>query len=271
MKEIWKFLYPILKPYKWWYLLMMQAPIIGAFYNVANMYSLKLVVDAFGKSAVPEYLDLLTPITIYISAILVLELVWRISQFAWMKSQPFVRIDITSKAYDYVQHHSYTFFQNTHSGSISSKIKGIVTGYNNLWHGVRHNLTNPLLQVLVVLFSLTFINVQLFIFMAIWCAIFFPIMLKMSLKISKLATATTDSQHKAMGFIADNISNMFSIFSFTSHSRELKRINEFLKCEVAPKDHAWCKLELIQALIGIVFYVSINILKTCSKKYSLRN
>ncbi len=40
---------------------MMQAPIIGAFYNVANMYSLKLVVDAFGKSAVPEYSDLLYP------------------------------------------------------------------------------------------------------------------------------------------------------------------------------------------------------------------
>lgn len=259
MKEntILSFLWQVIKPYKWWYLLMMQAPIIGAFYNVANMYSLKLVVDAFGKSVVPEYSDLLYPISLYIGAILMMELAWKISQFSWMKSQPFVRIDITSKAYDYVQHHSYTFFQNTHSGSISSKIKGIVTGYNNLWHGVHHNLTNPLLQVLVVLFSLAFINVQLFIFMAIWCAIFFPIMLKMSLKISKLATQTTDSQHKAMGFIADNISNIFSIFSFTAHSRELKRINKFLKCDVAPKDYAWCKLELKQALIGIAFYVSM--------------
>lgn len=253
------FLWQIIKPYKWYYVFMMQAPIIGAFYNVANMYSLKLVVDAFGKSEIPQYSDLLYPIGLYIGSILLLELVWKISQFSWMKSQPFVRIDITSKAYDYVQNHSYIFFQNTHSGSISSKIKGIVTGYNNLWFGIHHNLTNPLLQVLVVLFSLAFINTQLFIFMTIWCTVFFPIMLKMSIKINKIATATTDSQHKAMGFIADNISNIFSVFAFTAHSSELKRINKFLKNEVAPKDQAWCRLQLKQALIGIVFYVSMLI------------
>jgi ATP-binding cassette subfamily B protein len=257
MKEIWKFLYPTIKPYKWWYILMMQAPVVGAFYNVANMYSLKLVVDAFGKSAVPKYSELLYPIGLYIGAILVLELVWRVSQFAWMKSQPFVRTDLTAKAYDYVQRHSYQFFQNTHSGAISSKIKGIVTGYNNLWFGVHHNITNPLLQVLVVLFSLAFINVQLFIFMALWCSIFFPVMLRISLRITKIATETTDSQHKAMGFIADNISNIFSVFLFTAHSRELKRIDKFLKTEVAPKDYSWIKLELKQSLIGIAFYVSM--------------
>ncbi len=257
MKEntIPSFLWQVIRPYKWWYILMMQAPIIGAFYNVTNMYSLKLVVEAFGKSAVPEYSDLLYPIALYIGAILVLELAWRTSQFSWMKSQPFVRIGITAKAYDYVQNHGYRFFQNTHSGSIASKIKGIGTGYNNLWFGVHHQLTNPLLQVLVVLFSLAFINIKLFIFMSIWCAIFFPINLKLSLKISKLATATTDSQHKAMGFIADNISNIFSIFAFTAHSCELKRINKFLKCDVAPKDYAWIKLELKQSLICCAFYV----------------
>ena len=160
-QTIWSFLFPILKPYKWWYLLMIQAPIIGAFYHVINMYSLKLVVDAFGKSAVPEYLDLLTPITIYISAILVLELVWRTSQFAWMKSQPFVRGEIVAKSYDYVQNHSYTFFQNTHSGSIASKIKGVVNGYDNLWFGVHHRLTCPLLMVLVGIIALGFINIKL--------------------------------------------------------------------------------------------------------------
>ena len=64
------FLWQIIKPYKWYYVLMMQAPIIGAFYNVANMYSLKLVVDAFGKSEIPQYSDLLYPIGLYIGSIL---------------------------------------------------------------------------------------------------------------------------------------------------------------------------------------------------------
>jgi len=68
---------------------------------------------------------------LFVGAILVMEMGWRVSHFAWMKSQPFVRVNITAKAYDYMQNHSYNFFQNIHSGSIVSKIKGIVVGYNN--------------------------------------------------------------------------------------------------------------------------------------------
>ena len=52
------FLWSVIKPYKWWYLLMMQAPIIGSFYKVANSYAVKLVVDAFTGAAMPEYSDL---------------------------------------------------------------------------------------------------------------------------------------------------------------------------------------------------------------------
>jgi ATP-binding cassette, subfamily B, bacterial len=250
-----KFLWSVIKPYKWWYLIMLQAPIIGSFYKIANSYAVKLVVDAFTGSTIPEYLDLINPIFIYIIAILIMETGWRVSHFAWMKSQPFVRIDITSKAYDYIQHHSYNFFQNTHSGSIVSKIKGIVTGYNNLWFGVHHKLTVPLLEILVTIIALGFINLQLFVFMAIWCCVFFPIMLKMSFKVSGLAKKTTDSQHKAIGLIADNLTNIFSLFSFASRNRELKKIDKFLLNDTAKKDYTWVRYELKMAFVGIFLYV----------------
>jgi ATP-binding cassette subfamily B protein len=248
------FLWQVIKPYKWWYLMMIQAPIIGSCYKVANGYAIKLVVDTFTKSTVPEYSDLIYPTFIYIGAILIMEFGWRLSHFAWMKSQPFVRIDITAKAYDYIQNHSYQFFQNIHSGSITSKIKGIVTGYNNLWFGVHHSLTNPVLEILITIIALGFINLQLFFFMTLWCCIFFPIMLKMSFKVSRLAKATTDSQHKVMGLIADNITNIFSLFSFASRNRELKQINQFLKNDTAKKDYAWIGYELKTAFVGIFFY-----------------
>jgi ATP-binding cassette, subfamily B, bacterial len=252
-----KFLWQVIKPYKWWYLLMIQAPIIGSFYKVANSYAIKLVVDAFTSSAVPEYSNLIYPITLFVGAILVMEAGWRASHFAWMKSQPFVRANITAKAYDYIQNHSYNFFQNTHSGSIVSKIKGIEAGYNNLWFGIHHRLTNPLLEILVTIIALACINLQLFIFMSLWCCVFFPIMMVMSLKVSTLAKATTDSHHEAMGFVADNITNIFSLFSFASRGRELKKIDEFLKEDRAKKDYAWIRYELKMAFVGIAFYATM--------------
>ena len=252
-----EFLWSVIKPYKWWYLLMIQAPIIGSFYKVVNSYAIKLVVDDFTKITTPEYLDLAYPIFIYVGAILIMEAGWRLSHFAWMKSQPFVRAGITAKAYDYIQNHSYQFFQNIHSGSIVSKIKGIEAGYNNLWFGVHHRLANPMLEILVTIIALAFINLQLFVFMAIWCCVFFPVMLGMSLKVSKLAKATTDSHHEAMGFIADNITNIFSLFSFASRRQELKKIDKFLNDDRAKKDYAWIRYELKMAFVGIAFYATM--------------
>ena len=252
-----KFLWSVIKPYKWWYMLMLQAPIIGSFYKVANSYAIKLVVDAFTASAIPEYSNLIYPITVFVGAILVMEAGWRVSHFAWMKSQPFVRASITAKAYDYIQNHSYIFFQNTHSGSIVSKIKGIEAGYNNLWFGMHHRLANPILEIFVTVIALAFINVQLFVFMSIWCLVFFPIMMVMSLKVSKLAKATTDSHHEAMGFISDNITNIFSLFSFASRRHELKKINKFLNDDRAKKDYAWIRYELKMAYVGIAFYATM--------------
>ncbi len=249
-----KFLWSVIKPYKWWYLLMMQAPIINSFYKVFSILAIKLVVDAFTAVAVPEYSDFIYPIALFVSAILVMEFGWRLSHFAWMKTQPFVRADIVAKTYNYIQNHSYNFFQDTHSGSIVSKIKGILAGYNNLWFGIHHRLAVPLLEILVTIIALGFINLQLFIFMALWCCVFFPVMLKMSIKVSKLAVETTDSQHKAMGFIADNITNIFSLFSFASRKREFNKIENFLNSDTAKKDYVWIRYELKMAFVGIAFY-----------------
>jgi ATP-binding cassette subfamily B protein len=254
-----KFLWSVIKPYKWWYLLMMQAPIINSFYKVFSILAIKLVVDAFTNAAVPEYSDFIYPITLFVSAILVMEFGWRISHFAWMKTQPFVRADIAAKAYDYIQNHSYNFFQDTHSGSIVSKVKGILAGYNNLWFGIHHRLAVPLLEILVTIIALGFINLQLFIFMTLWGCVFFPVMLKMCFNVSKFATETTDSQHKAMGFIADNITNIFSLFSFASKKRELNKIKDFLNSDTAKKDYVWVRYELKMSFVGIAFYATMLI------------
>ncbi len=252
-----KFIWSVIKPYKWWYFLMLQAPIVNSFYKVFSIMAIKLVVDAFTAVAVPQYSDFVYPVMLFVGAIVAMELGWRLSHFAWMKSQPFVRANIAANSYDYIQNHSHNFFQDTHSGSIVSKVKGILAGYNNLWFGVHHRLAVPILEILVTIIALAFINLQLFIFMTLWCCIFFPIMLRMSLNVSKFATETTDSQHKAIGFIADNITNIFSLFSFASRNRELNKIKDFLKNDTAKKDYAWIRYELKMAFVGIAFYATM--------------
>lgn len=254
-----KFLWSVIKPYKWWYLLMLQAPVVNSFYKVFSMLAVAKVVDVFTAEVVPQYSSFVYPITLFVGAILIMELGWRLSHFAWMKAQPFVRADIVTKSYDYIQNHSFEFFQNTHSGSVVSKIKGILAGYNNFWFGVHHRLAVPLLEILVTVIALAFINLQLFFFITLWCLVFFPVMFKMSLNVSNLATKTTDSQHESIGLVADNITNIFSLFSFATRKRELGKIKSFLNEDTAKKDYAWIKFELKMTFVGIAFYATMLI------------
>jgi len=252
-----KFLWSVIKPYKWWYLLMMQAPIVNSFYKVFSMLAVARVVDVFTAKEILQYSSFFYPITLFVGAILVMELGWRLSHFAWMKTQPFVRSDIVVKSYDYIQNHAFEFFLNSHSGSIVSKIKGILAGYNNFWFGIHHRLSVPLLEIFIAVIALAFVNLQLFFFIVLWCLVFFPVMLRMSFKVSKLATKTTDSQHQSMGLVADNITNIFSLFSFASKKQELNKIKDFLYNDTAKKDYTWIKYELKMAFVGIAFYVSM--------------
>lgn len=77
----WNFLWQVIKPYRWWYVLMLQAPVLTAFYIFANNYSFKLLVDAFSNETITSYQQLLFPIALFITAQIVLDVVWRISDF----------------------------------------------------------------------------------------------------------------------------------------------------------------------------------------------
>ena len=59
----------------------------------------------------------------------------------------------------------------------------------------------------------------------------------MSLKLSTLSTQSNELKHQAVGFIADDISNIFTIFSFASKRAELKKIRDFTCGKVAYLDY----------------------------------
>ena len=47
-----KFLWHHIKPYKWYYLVMVAAPIISSFYPFAYNYAIKLIIDAMADTTV---------------------------------------------------------------------------------------------------------------------------------------------------------------------------------------------------------------------------
>ncbi|MBN9228597.1 MULTISPECIES: ABC transporter ATP-binding protein [Legionella] len=250
----WNFLWQVIKPYRWWYVLMFQAPLLTAFYIFANNYSFKLLVDAFSNETITSYYQLVFPIVLFITAQIVLDVVWRISDFAEWKAEPYARQRLLSSAYNYVQHHSYTYFQNTPSGTVLSKLKGLLDGYDSVFANLHHIVGKHLCVVVVSVFVLLVVNFSVFCFMLAWCVLVMIIMLPMALKLNQLSNDMAESKHQVMGSFSDNITNIFSLFYFAKRRAEHRRVNELMSDDFVPRQIALYQYDFKFNVVGSVLY-----------------
>ncbi|MBA3604292.1 MAG: ABC transporter ATP-binding protein [Parachlamydiaceae bacterium] len=243
-----------IKPYKWYYLVMLSAPIITSFYPFAYNYSIKLFLDAMVKPGELTYKEIQFPIILFLLTQFCIDISWRVSNIAEWQAEPYVRRSILLKSYDYVQHHSYTFFQNNFTGTISSKVKGILDGYDKFWAEMHHGLMAKLLKCIVNLCALSIVNINLGLFVFIWSAVYVPIMYKLSLRLNKLSFEETESRHNLIGQISDKISNIFSLFSFSSRRREKETLDSLISNDFIPKQIQVYKYDFKIQLVGGVLY-----------------
>lgn len=251
---IWTFLWAIIKPYRWWYILILQAPVASAFYLFANNYSLKLLIDAFSIESTINYSHLLYPIGLFIAAQIALETSWRLYNFSAWKTQPFIQRQLLLSVYDYVQHHSYSYFQNTPSGTIVSKLKGILDGYNSIFENLTVKAGKNLCVVLLSILVLLLINKWVALFMFVWCAVVLLILFPMTLKLNRLSNEAAESKHEVIGLFADNIANIFSLFYFSKRKQELKRADLYMSHDFIPRHLALERYNFKFQVAGSLLY-----------------
>lgn len=249
------FFWKHIKPYKWLYLLMLAAPITSSFYPFAYNYAIKLLIDTMELSHTFTYDVILFPIVLFLGAQVTLECVWRISNIAEWKAEPFVRRSILLGSYDYVQNHSYLFFQNNFTGTLSSKLKGILDGYDKFWAEMHHGLLQKILQSVVGLCALSIVSLDLALFVFVWSAVYVPVMYKLSARLNELTFEETESRHALIGQISDKITNIISLFAFASRKRELNALDRQISHDFLPKQIRVYKYHFKLQIVGGVLYL----------------
>lgn len=234
---------------------MLLAPMVSSFYPFAYNYAIKLFLDVMDKDIALTYQSVMFPIVLFLVTQFTLDMVWRISNIAEWMSEPYVRRSIILHSYNYVQHHSYTFFQNNFTGAISSKIKGILDGYDKFWAEMHHGLLSRLLKILVNLGALVFINQQLGLFVIGWGIVYVPLMYKLSQRLNYLAFIENESRHALIGQISDKITNIISLFAFSARKRELSTLRDSISSDFVPKQIKVYKYDFLVQIFGGVLYL----------------
>lgn len=237
---------------------MMIAPVVSSFYPFCYNYAIKLFLDAMGQQTPFTYRDALGPIVLFMVAHCTLEVVWRISNVAEWKAEPYVRRSILLQSYDYVQNHNYLFFQDNFTGTISSKLKGLLDGYDKLWTEIHTGLFIKILKSVVNLSALSLININLGLFVLAWSAVYVPLLYKLSIHLNKLSFQETEVRHSLIGQISDKITNITSLFSFASRQRELKALDVEISTAFIPRQlqvyYYNFKLQLIAAGLYLILF-----------------
>ncbi|MGB0356787.1 MAG: ABC transporter ATP-binding protein [Cytophagales bacterium] len=251
-KSVSSFLWKHIKPYKWSYALMLMAPILGGLYPMVGSYFLKIFINTISKSKI-EYYDFVFPVAILLGNELFVHLIFRTSTIIASRTQPKVRSGILLDAYSYLQHHSYRFFQNNFSGTINTKIKGLLDGYNRFWEDMQYGLFLKTTRLIFCLAGLLWAHQLLGGLVLAWGIAFSIIMHKLySGQHRKIVYEETQSSEKCLGRIGDRIANINTILSFATHDRELAYLKKELYGTYIPKQTRHYKSSLFISFVGSV-------------------
>lgn len=234
---------------------MLMAPIVASFYPLLYNYSIKLFLDTMTSRQNITYHDILTPIIMFISAQLAMDLFWRISNIVQWKSEPYVASNILSYSYNYVQNHSFLFFQNNFTGSISSKVKGILDGYERVWSEVHRGILGGVLSIIINLIALSTVNLNVGLLIFIWSVVYIPTISLLSKKLNYLSSEVTESSHRIIGTVSDRISNILSLLSFSTRKHEYAALRKDLHSDFIPKEVKLIKQHAIISLVGTILYL----------------
>ena len=266
MNHNFKFFWQFLKPYKWYYALMFQAPFLCGFYFIFYNYGVKMILDAVEVNKTFSLGAFLVPVLIFASSEVYVNLVWRVSNYAGLKVHPVVKTQIAHHVYTRVLHYDYKFFQDTPSGSIISKAKGIVDGFYAVFGSLHHNISMQVIHTLFPAIAICIVSVKLSLIVITSTSVFCFIMFVMSKKLNELGKNYTDTQHEALAKFGDMTSNIFTVLSFSSRLRELKNIRTYMDEEMIPKDRKAFRYFIKMQWIGMIFY---TYMLSCAMIYTI--
>ncbi|MBY0580952.1 MAG: ABC transporter ATP-binding protein/permease [Rickettsiales bacterium] len=234
---------------------MLQASFANAIFPLIYNYAIKLLIDLFAAKSQITLHSAIYPVLLFIGVNACLEICWRIHNFAAWKSMPYIMQNVMNKVYNYVLNHSYRFFQNNLTGTITSKVKGINDGCQQIHNALEFQVSKPVLTTIVTGIGLACVNWKIFLLVIIFAIIQGSVSIFFGKKLNSIETAKENAWHKVVGYMADNISNIFTICSYAKKQHEEYKVNAQYEKNYKPLALKWHKIDFIMSCLQATIYV----------------
>jgi ATP-binding cassette subfamily B protein len=249
------FINNIAKPYRKWYIFLCLAPIFSGVSFTLSNYAIKTIIDTI-IGEIDSYGVFIYPFCIFIGIEILTRFFWSLHDYSEYKIHGNVFRDVIVKPYEYLQNHSYAYFQNNFSGSLVSKIKGISDGYYMFWDNISHRLLENLSLIVCNIIMMGLLSKYLILPVIFGMLIFGSLGYIQSIKYDKYSFEVKSNYHKLLGMISDKIANIFTVFAFCKKEKELNNIKDFYKNIQTP---ALDKINYYNFITWVIFGIIYSI------------
>lgn len=255
MKKIITFFLQEMKPYKLWYILVFQTLFTMPLFFVMHNYSVKLILDAITESDILIASNFYLPVFLYIFSEVYLTLIWRLNDLGRMNALPQTANAVYLKVYEYTINHSYKYFTEKISGTIVSKITGIVRGFEAMISIIQQRVGGPFVALIISIISITLFSPYFGIFLIFWIVLFMSIILPLTKRMNHFSFEENEAKHTLNGKMADTISNIFNLFAFSKKQYEYNELKNEMDTNILPKQKSVIRYNIIFQLTGSFLYI----------------
>ena len=173
---------------------------------------------------------------------------------------------LKQQSYDYLMNHSYSFFSNNFTGSLTQRVNRFARSFETLSDRLIWDVLPMIVRFVSIIYILYFINVWIALAIFIWVAVFFIFNIIFSRWKLKYDIKVAEIDSKTTGYLSDTVSNQNTIQLFNGYKFESNGYKKVTDEQAKMTKTSWnldAIMEAVQAFLGfaiqfLLFYFAIK-------------
>jgi ABC-type multidrug transport system fused ATPase/permease subunit len=157
-----------------------------------------------------------------------INVLWRIYDYAYLKIIPKIQAQVTDELYDQVQYYEHAFFQNSLAGDIANRITEASRSIEMVYAFFSEKIFHKIAILLFALITLYTVHIEVAVIFLVWMILFVGVSLFFAQTINNYSTEYSRNKTKVSGKIVDSIANISAVRMFSSYKYENKYLGKYL-------------------------------------------
>ncbi len=153
-----------------------------------------------------------------------INILWRIYDYIYLKTMPYIKGQILEEVYNYTQYHNHKFFQENLAGHITNRITEGARSFEMVVSLFGEKVLYKTAIIIFALVTMYLVNHVFATIFLIWVSFFVGISIFYSDTINKYSANYARNRAVVAGNIVDAITNISAIRMFTSHTFERQNL-----------------------------------------------